>query len=173
MSRTNNILLVLIIIGWVGWKFYKMPKFSKGETLQPFQAELLDGTPFSTEEIKGDIILLDFWGSWCAPCRQESPALVSLYNDYHNKSFKSGSSFEIVSVAIETNENRWKSAITKDALNWKYHIVQLERFKSPIAKQFGVNEIPTKYLIGPDGVIVGANLKFSQIRQYLDKQLKN
>ncbi len=172
MKKITNVLFVLIVLCWAGCYFYKMPKFSDGESVQNFNATLIDGSDFNTKDLRGTIFLLDFWGSWCGPCRKENPELVSLYNDYNNREYENDLSFEIVSVAIETNEARWKSAIAKDALHWKYHIVQLDRFKSPIATQYGVREIPTKYLINEKGVIIGVNQKVSEIRQYLDQQLK-
>ncbi len=170
MNKVLNILLGLGILGLIAWQLYKLPKFSKGEDLQDFTATLIDGSTYTNADLSGHYILLDFWGSWCGPCRKESPDLVALYKDYNQLAYKNASGFEIVSVAIETNERSWKNAIKKDNLSWPYHIVQLDRFNSPIAKQYGVREIPTKYLISPDGVILGVNQGFEEIRQYLDSQ---
>ncbi len=171
MSKVSNVLLAIVLIGFVAYKIYKLPKFSDGDDLESFSATLIDGSTLDSDDLKGSIVLLDFWGSWCGPCRKESPDLVSLHKDYHGKTFKSAKQFEIVSVAIETNEARWKAAIQKDQLHWKNHIVQLDRFSSPIAKQFGVKEIPTKYLINEAGTIIGVNQSFEEIRQYLDAQI--
>ncbi len=172
MSKVSNVFLGLALVGFIAYQIYKLPKFSNGDALASFSATLIDGNTLSSEDLKGSIVLLDFWGSWCGPCRKESPDLVQLNKDYANKTFKKATRFEIVSVAIETNESRWKAAIEKDQLHWKNHIVQLDRFSSPLAKQFGVKEIPTKYLIDEQGTIIGVNQSFKEIRQYLDTQIE-
>ena len=170
-SRIVNILLFLALIGFIGYQVYKMPKFSDGEQAPGFQAELLNGTSFSLSDLSGSYVLLDFWGSWCGPCRVESPNLVALHKSFNGKSFKDAKGFEIVNVAIETNEARWKQAIEKDKLNWPHHIVQLDRFSSPIAKQYGVREIPTKYLLDTKGEILMVNPSFLELESFLNERV--
>ena len=80
--------------------------------------------------------------------------------------------FEIVSVAIETNEKRWKKAIQSDQLNWPYHIVQLDRFKSPIALEYGVREIPTKYLLDTKGEILMVNPTFAKLNSFFEERVQ-
>jgi thiol-disulfide isomerase/thioredoxin len=172
MNKILNILLVLLVIAYVAYYFYKKPKYINGEIAPPFTAQMIDGTEFSLNDMKGKYVLLDFWGSWCGPCRKENPSIVQLYNDFNGKQFKDASGFEVVSVAIENNEKRMKNAIAKDGLRWKYHIPQLDRFKSPIVKDYGVNEIPTKYLINPEGYIMGVNQKPSEIERLLKERMK-
>lgn len=170
ISKITNVLLVLVVLGYAGYKIYQMPKFSDGEIAPGFQAELIDGKSFTLSDLSGNYVLLDFWGSWCGPCRQESPDLVKLHDTFNGKSFSDAKGFEIVSVAIETNENRWKSAIAKDRLNWPHHIVQLDRFKGPIAKEYGVREIPTKYLLDTKGEIIMVNPSFEKIHEFLNQK---
>lgn len=172
MNKILNILLVLLVIGYVAYHFYKKPKYINGETAPQFSAQMLDGTEFSLSDMKGKYVLLDFWGSWCGPCRAENPSIVKLYDKFNGKTFTDGSGFEVVSVAIENNEKRMKKAIAKDDLKWKYHIPQLDRFKSPIVLQYGVNEIPTKYLINPDGYIMGVNQSATEIERLLSERMK-
>ena len=136
---------------------YMKPKFRNGEEIPVISANLMSGEAFNIEDLKGKYVLVDFWGSWCGPCRVENPSLVALYDKYHGKTFKKAADFEIVSIAIETDEAKWKRAIAKDNLHWPYHIVQLNRFSSPIAKEFGVREIPTKYLLNEKGQIISVN----------------
>ncbi len=151
----NNKLFIALIAGFAIYAlvryFYMKPKFRNGESIPKIEATLLNGEQFDIEDLKGQFVLIDFWGSWCAPCRKENPDLVKLYDKYKDKNF------EVVSIAIETDENRWKAAIEKDNLYWTYHIVQLDRFSSPIAKEFGVHEIPTKYLLNGEGKIISVN----------------
>jgi len=172
-SHILNIIIGLAVLAFVGYKIYQMPKFSDGEMAPGFQTELIDGKSFALSDLKGRYVLLYFWGSWCGPCRIESPSLVKLHNEFNEESFKDADGFEIVSVAIETDEDRWKKAIAKDQLNWRHHIVQLDRFKGPIAKEYGVREIPTKYLLDTKGEILMVNPSFTELTAFFNDRLKN
>ena len=171
MNKILNILLILIILGYAGYYFYKMPKYANGEKAPQFSAMLMDGSSFELKDLEGKYVLIDFWGSWCGPCRQENPDIVQLYQEFNSAEFEDADGFEVVSIAVETNERRWKSAIEKDNLDWKYHIAQLERFKSPIVSQYGVKEIPTKYLLNQKGEIIGVNLSAGEIAEMLRRRL--
>ena len=172
-SSYNSIaFLLLLALAYIGYQFYKMPKFNDGELAPGFSATLKNGSDFELKDVAGQYILLDFWGSWCGPCRKESPDLVRIHNRFHGKSFTDASNFDIVSVAIETNEKRWAKAIADDGLDWKHHIVQLDRFKGEIAKQYGVREIPTKYLLDKSGNILMVNPTFEAMNDFLDSKLK-
>ena len=172
-SHILNIFFGLAILGFIGYKIYQMPKFSDGEIAPAFQAVLIDGKAFALSDLEGNYVLLDFWGSWCGPCRIESPDLVKLHKDFNGESFSDADGFEIVSVAIETNEARWKNAIAKDKLNWRHHIVQLDRFKGPIVKEYGVREIPTKYLLDTKGEILMVNPSFKELTDFFNERLEN
>ena len=172
MNKILNILLVLLVIGYAVYYFYKQPKYINGEIAPPFTAQMIDGSEFSLSDLKGKYVLLDFWGSWCGPCRQENPNIVKMFDKFNGQTFTDASGFEVVSVAIEKDENRMKSAILNDNLKWKYHIPQLDRFNSPIVIQYGVKEIPTKYLINPDGYIMGVNQSPTEIERLLSERVK-
>ena len=87
MNKILNILLVLLVIGYVLYYFYKQPKYINGEMAPQFTAQLIDGAEFSLSEMKGKYVLLDFWGSWCGPCRRENPSIVKLYDRLNGKTF--------------------------------------------------------------------------------------
>ena len=172
MNKILNILLVLMILGYAGYYFYKQPKYANGEKAPQFTATLMDGSLFELSDLEGKYVLIDFWGSWCGPCRKENPGITKLYQTYNQSLFTDASGFEVLSIGVETNENRWKRAIEKDGLYWKYHIAQMDRFKSPIVAQYGVKEIPTKYLLNPKGEIIGVNLTVDEIDQMLARRLQ-
>lgn len=172
LSKILNILLVVLVVGFVANYIYRLPKFDDGEVAPQFTAQLEDGASFDLSSLKGRYVLLDFWGSWCAPCRRENPAIVALHDQYAGKQFKDAKGFEVVSISIETDEKSWRRAIDKDGLGWEYHIVQLDRFQSPIAVQYGVREIPTKYLLGPNGNILSVNQRAEEIGDFLAERMK-
>lgn len=148
------------------------PKFMVGTSVPNFEASILDGSPFTLNQYNDNkLLLIDFWGSWCAPCRKANPELVKLYNEFNGQNFKDFEDFEIVSIAIETNEKSWKNAITQDKLRWNTHIVQLDRFSSPIAKLYGVKEIPTTYMVNPQGKILGVNMTYEEMKNLLSSKL--
>ncbi len=169
LSKVLNILLVVLILSYVGYYIYKLPKYNKGESAPEFSAKLINGGSFSLHSLRGKYVLLDFWGSWCGPCRTENPELVSLYQSFGPTNTQTD--FEIVSVAIERNPQSALKAIERDGLNWPYHICQEGRFNSEIAKQYGVREIPTKYLIDREGQIIATNPSFEEIRTVLTDNL--
>jgi len=167
LSKILNALLVLLAAGLLINYIYRLPRFDDGESAPTFKATLMDGSSFDLADMKGKYVLLDFWGSWCAPCRRENPEIVKLRQTFGGQQFADAGGFEVVSIAIETNEARWKNAIAKDGLSWRYHIAQLDRFDSPIAQLYGVKEIPTKYLLGPDGNIISVNDSPADIAEFL------
>jgi thiol-disulfide isomerase/thioredoxin len=172
INKALNIFLVVIIAAYAINYLYRLPRFDSGEKAPEFSAKLADSSEFSLNELKGKYILIDFWGSWCGPCRRENVSLVQLYQTTRNARYKDAGGFEIVSVALETNGESWKRAVEKDQLSWKYHVVELDRFSGPVATMYGVREIPTKYFIGPSGHILMVNPDFDEINQYLQERMQ-
>jgi len=134
-----------------------------------FTAELIDKSTFNLSDLKGNYILLDFWGSWCPPCRRDNPNLVKLHKEFGQTEFKDAKGFELVTIALEKNDKYWKKAADKDGFNWKYQIVEISRLVmlSSLAQKYGVKDIPAKYLIGPKGEIIGVNQSYDEIRAFL------
>jgi len=171
----STLLTVVIIYGGVkfGQYLYFKPSQISGELAPVFSATLANGASYDLAEKSDRYVLLDFWGSWCPPCRKDNPNLVRMHKKYLNKTFDKNKKFEIVNIAIETKEASWQTAIKNDNLNWDTHILQLDRFKSEIPKLYGVREVPSKFLINPDGYIVLVNPKNAELEAYLDKRLTN
>ena len=169
-----NFLILILLAVFVGRYFYFQPKFDNGEDLPDFTATLLNGENIKLSDLRGKYVLVDFWGSWCGPCRAENPRLVELYKNYGQSKFKEAEGFEILSVGIEKNEKRWKKAIQRDGLFWKYHVLDLtESFKffdSKIASEFGVKQLPSKYLLDKNGVIIRVDPSIQELNTLLADQ---
>ena len=167
-------LLFLLLIGiWSGIKWYKTPNYLQGDVAPDFIASTTDGDSIKLSDFKGKIILLDFWGSWCEPCRVKNKELVETYDKYKNAEWTEASGFEIISVGIEKRKANWTNAIQKNRLSWKYHVSDLKYFEDPVAKLYGVVEIPAIFVINEDGVIVGVNLEKRLLHRLLDSKLSS
>ena len=164
MDKWINIVIGVLIFGFVINYFYRLPKFNPGNAAPDFEVELLSGDNFHLSQLKGSYVLLDFWGSWCGPCRKENPDLVKLYRELQAKS-DGNKPIVFVSIGIESDVEQWKRAIQRDGLEWPYQIAQLDKFSSPIATLYGVKEIPTKYIIDPDGKIIATNPSIVEMRK--------
>ena len=123
--------------------------------------------------LRGKYVLVDFWASWCGPCRRENPSLVRSYEKYSKAKFKSGKGFTIYSVSLDKDRASWKKAITQDKLSWPQHVSDLKAWSSAGARLYGVTSIPMNFLLDPNGIIVAKNLRGTQLDQALDKYVKS
>lgn len=132
----------------------------------------IDGDQLKLEDLKGKMVLIDFWASWCGPCRRENPTVVNAYQTYKDKKFKNGTGFTVFSVSLDKNKAAWQQAILADKLTWEYHVSDLNGWNSKYAAVYGVRGIPTNFLINGDGVIVAKNLRGPALESTLQQFLK-
>ena len=130
-----------------------------GSIAPAFTAPSPDGKMISLKESLGKVTLLDFWASWCAPCRKENPNVVAIYNEFHE------AGFNIISVSLdkEGDAEKWKEAISKDGLTWS-QVSNLKFWKDPIAEQYNIKSIPATFVLDASGKIVAKDLRGDELR---------
>ncbi|MEM6686438.1 MAG: AhpC/TSA family protein [Bacteroidota bacterium] len=142
-------------------KFIELVKDPKiGEQYVDIALKDPQGTIKKLSDVQGKIILLEFWASWCGPCRKENPNLVNNYKKYHSEGF------EIFAVSLDSQKKDWVKAIEKDQLTWQ-HVSDLQDFKSDAALVYGINSIPQNYLIAANGTIIARNLRGEKLTKKL------
>lgn len=164
-NRIQLIVLALALLVGLAWWYYRQPKFVSGETLPAFTATLVNGETVSSEALSGKFVLIQFWGSWCGPCRAENPQLVELYGKYRERGF------EIFSIGIERDAQAWQRAIARDGMVWPYHTADMKRFDGELAKLFNIHSIPTTFLVNPDGYIIRVNPDPAEIDRILAEKM--
>lgn len=118
-----------------------------------------DGKIINLSDYRGKLVLIDFWASWCMPCRVENPNLVKVYDTYKDKKFKGGEGFTIYSVSLDLKKDAWITAIKDDGLSWEAHVSDLKGWNAVPAAMYQVMSIPANLLIDGQGIILAKNLR--------------
>lgn len=130
-----------------------------------------DGDEVSLSDYEGKMVLLDFWASWCGPCRKENPNVVEAYEKYKKEKFKNGKKFVVLSVSLDKNKDAWKKAIEADGLDWDSHCFDEG---NKVSTMYGVRSIPYSFLINGDGIIIaqGNELRGLNLHITIEKYLR-
>ncbi len=138
--------------------------FARGKLVPDFEELRTDGKKkMKLSDLQGQVVLLDFWASWCGPCRAENPNVVKNYQKYKD------AGFTVMSVSLDSNKDKWLAAIAADQLSWPNHVSDLGGWKSKVAQQYGVNSIPFTILLDRDGRVIATNLRGAALEQTLQQ----
>ncbi len=141
-----------------------MDFLSPGKEAPDFEELMVDGkTKMKLSDLRGKVVLLDFWAAWCGPCRAENPNVVALYDKYKDKGFT------VMSVSLDKESDKWKQAIAKDKLAWPNHVSDLQGWSCAAAKIYKVSGIPFTVLIDRDGKIIQTKLRGAALEQELKR----
>ena len=136
----------------------RLSAFSGKQPAPDFTQALIDGSGESgPQDFRGKVLLIDFWASWCGPCRRENPNVVATYNEFK------GQGFEILGVSLDKTQAAWAGAVASDGLTWT-HVSDLRGWTNAAAQQYGVNSIPATFLLDREGKIVARNLRGEALR---------
>lgn len=127
-----------------------------------------DGKELKLSSLKGKMVLIDFWASWCKPCRQENPVVVAASNIFKDQKFAGGIGFCVFSVSLDQNKDAWIKAIELDGLIWPFHVSDLLGWNSSAALKYGIYGIPTNFLIDGEGVIIAKGLRGNDLHTKLE-----
>lgn len=144
---------------------YPVESSKIGESIINFKLPNEKGVLIDTNQYKGSILLIDFWASWCAPCRKQIPQIAKVFEKYKDKNFK------ILSISIDKNKKKWLSALEEEKMQWD-NVLENKEYLSKIVKEYGITTIPATFLIDMDGIIIANNPTIEELENYLNKNIK-
>ncbi|OQX80119.1 MAG: hypothetical protein B6D64_03780 [Bacteroidetes bacterium 4484_276] len=148
-------------VGKLNQRVEKLNSVREGKLAPVFIQNDTLGNPVSLEDFRGKYLLIDFWASWCGPCRAENPNVVEAYQKFNDKGF------DILGVSLDRNKAKWIAAIADDNLTWT-HVSDLKYWDNEASKLYGVSSIPANFLLGPDGVIIAKDLRGEALQDKLE-----
>jgi peroxiredoxin len=158
------VLTLLILASFAPERPANTPKV--GQLAPDISLTSPDGKVIQLSSLRGQVVLIDFWASWCGPCRKENPYTVEIYEEYKAKGFT------VYSVSLDQNKAAWQKAIQKDGLVWGNHVSDLKGWRNKAAADYGVEAIPATFLIDRTGTIIAKDVHGGELDKAVRKALK-
>ena len=170
--RTLILAITLLLFGsLISTVTAQLTGLEKGNKAPEIRLPTIKGDTVSLSSLKGKLVLIDFWGTWCSPCVQEQSELARLYKKYKPASFTNGKGFEIYGVALEAKKPNWENFVAKNKISW-IQVSDLKFWRSPVARTYNIQELPFNVLIDGKGVILAKNLHGPDLEEEIGKNLR-
>ena len=177
MKPTRTFLLFILAVLLMAGSEFKTASAQQigleiGNVAPEIRLPSIKGDTIALSSLRGKLVLIDFWGTWCSPCVEEQPELARLYGKYKNATFSKGKGFEIYGVSLDSKKTTWENGITSLHINW-IQVSDLKFWRSPVAKAYNIQALPYNLLIDGKGVILAKGLHGAmlerEIANYLNK----
>ena len=146
-------------------KLESVKNTSVGGAALDFTQNDLNGQPVQLSSFKGKYVLLDFWASWCKPCREENPSVLKAYNQFKDKNFT------VLGVSLDAEDTEWKKAVKEDGMPWT-QLSDLKGGENEAARMYGIEAIPANFLISPEGIIIAKDLRGEDLIKKLEEVIR-
>jgi peroxiredoxin len=170
MKKLAFILVILIFGSGISTVFAQSQGLEPGDKAPEIKLPAPNGDIIALSSSKGKLVLIDFWGSWCAPCVKEQPELAKLYRKYKQSNFTNGKGFEIYGVSLDAKKEMWENIINKMNINW-IQVSDLKFWRSPVTKTYNIQALPFNVLIDGNGIILAKNLHGNELEKVIAKFL--
>ena len=165
-------LILMVAIVLLGSSFLNAFAQKQGLEIGEKSPEIVlpspEGKDVALSSLRNKVVLIDFWGTWCAPCVKEQPELAKLYKKYKNANFKNGKGFEIFGVSLDAKKSNWENGIKSLNINW-IQVSDLKFWRSPVAKTYNIQELPYNLLLDGNGTILAKNLHGEELGKMITR----